>query len=138
MVQAIKHAMRKDIEQLRWMTPATKKQALVKLHAVANKIGYPGQVARLLPASRSSATTRSATCMRANAFETQRRLGEDRHSRSTATEWSMTPPTVNAYYDPPMQQHQLPGRHSAAALLRQHDATTPSTSAPSARSSATS
>ncbi len=54
------------------------------------------------------------------------------------TEWSMTPPTVNAYYSPLAEQHQLPGRHPAAAVLRQGRWTTPSTSAASVPSSATS
>ena len=34
------------------------------------------------------------------------------------TEWSMTTPTVNAFYSPQQQQHQFPGRHPAAAVLR--------------------
>ncbi len=41
MVEDIEKMLGQDIEALSWMTPATKKQALVKLRAVANKIGYP-------------------------------------------------------------------------------------------------
>src|SRR6185312_2760830 len=41
MVHEIESALEHDITTLTWMTDATKKQALVKLHAVANKIGYP-------------------------------------------------------------------------------------------------
>ena len=41
MTKEIEAAMQSEIEQLPWMGPATKKQALEKLHAIANKIGYP-------------------------------------------------------------------------------------------------
>ena len=41
MTKEIEAAMQSEIEQLPWMGPATKKRALEKLHAVANKIGYP-------------------------------------------------------------------------------------------------
>ena len=41
MVEELEKALGKDIETLAWMTPATKKQALEKLHAITNKIGYP-------------------------------------------------------------------------------------------------
>ena len=41
MVHAIEQALQGDIQELSWMTPETKKQALVKLAAVENKIGYP-------------------------------------------------------------------------------------------------
>src|SRR5204863_9816217 len=41
MVHEIFKAMEKDIHDITWMTPETKKRAYEKLHAVANKIGYP-------------------------------------------------------------------------------------------------
>ena len=41
MVDALEKALGEDIQDLSWMTPATKQQALVKLHAITNKIGYP-------------------------------------------------------------------------------------------------
>ncbi|MGC1372898.1 MAG: M13 family metallopeptidase N-terminal domain-containing protein, partial [Candidatus Sulfotelmatobacter sp.] len=41
MVKEIEDAMQQDIETLSWMSPATRQQALVKLHAMGNKIGYP-------------------------------------------------------------------------------------------------
>src|SRR5208337_2434648 len=41
MTQQIEHAMEEDIKTLAWMSPATKRQALEKLHTVVNKIGYP-------------------------------------------------------------------------------------------------
>ncbi|HMC29784.1 MAG TPA: M13 family metallopeptidase N-terminal domain-containing protein, partial [Candidatus Angelobacter sp.] len=41
MVSALEESLGQDIQELEWMTPETKKQALVKLHAITNKIGYP-------------------------------------------------------------------------------------------------
>src|SRR5439155_12667809 len=41
MIHEIESALEKDIHELTWMTEGTKKEALVKLHAVSNKIGYP-------------------------------------------------------------------------------------------------
>ena len=41
LVKQIEDAMEQDIDGLPWMSPATKQQALEKLHALANKIGYP-------------------------------------------------------------------------------------------------
>ncbi len=60
-----------DIEQIDWMSPETKAKAEEKLHAVADKIGYPGQVARLLEARPSSPAMRSGTqCARAHSKST--------------------------------------------------------------------
>ena len=41
MTQYIEDAMKQDIEQLTWMSPETKKNALEKLHTIVNKVGYP-------------------------------------------------------------------------------------------------
>jgi endothelin-converting enzyme/putative endopeptidase len=98
MVREIEAAMGEDIESLTWMTPETKRNALEKLHAVANKIGYPDHWRDYT----SLAIVRGdafGNANRAREFEFQRELGKigkpvDR------SEWGMTPPTVNAEYDP--------------------------------------
>jgi len=106
MVDALEKALGQDIEQLPWMTAATKKQALVKLQAIANKIGYPDKWRDY-----SSVAIRRddpvGDTMRAEAFEFQRELNKigkpvDRQ------EWGMTPPTVNAYYDSLMNDINFP------------------------------
>ena len=61
MVHALEKALGQDIEKLPWMTPATKKQALVKLQGDHQQDRLSGQVARLFERRRSSATTRWAT-----------------------------------------------------------------------------
>jgi len=80
------------------MTDATKKEALVKLHAVTNKIGYPDRWRdySALTIVRGDALGNS---QRANAFEFHRQLNKI-GKPVEKTEWSMTPPTVNAYYNP--------------------------------------
>ena len=97
MVHALEKALERDIQQLDWMTPATKKRALEKLHAITNKIGYPEKW-RDYPASRSKRAT-PRQFLRPNMFEFRRQMAEDRQAGGQEG-MVMTPPTVNAYYDP--------------------------------------
>jgi putative endopeptidase len=106
MVNALEKAVGEDIQALSWMTPATKQQAMVKLKAITNKIGYPDRWRDY-----SSVAIRPDDALgndnRATEFEFQRQLNKigkpvDRN------EWSMTPPTVNAYYDPQMNNINFP------------------------------
>ncbi|MBI4877874.1 MAG: M13 family metallopeptidase [Acidobacteria bacterium] len=98
LVHALERALAKDIQGLDWMTPATKKQALVKLQAIQNKIGYPDKWRdySALKIVRGDALGNS---MRAADFERRRRLKRIGQPVDP-TEWGMTPPTVNAYYSP--------------------------------------
>ncbi len=98
MVHAIEGALSADIKGLDWMSPATKQQALVKLQAVANKIGYPDKWRdySALEIVRGDALGNST---RANAFEMRRQLNKIGKPVDRG-EWEMTPPTVNAYYNP--------------------------------------
>lgn len=98
MTRDIEAAMKSEIEGLDWMTPATKKQALLKLQSITNKIGYPDKWRDY-----SSVTIARddffGNVERAVVFESHRQLAKigkpvDR------TEWGLSPPTVNAYYDP--------------------------------------
>ena len=98
MVQEIEKALGDDVQTLSWMTPATKQQALVKLRAVQNKIGYPDKW-RDYSSVKIARGDAVGNDERATEFEVRRtltRIGQpvDR------TEWFMTPPTVNAYYNP--------------------------------------
>ncbi len=98
MVQALEAALRQDISSLPWMTEATRKQALVKLEQIQNKIGYPNHWRDYsgLEIVRGDALGNS---VRANAFEVKRQIDKIGHPLDKQ-EWQMTPPTVNAYYDP--------------------------------------
>ncbi|HEY7171235.1 MAG TPA: M13 family metallopeptidase [Vicinamibacterales bacterium] len=98
MVHEVENELEKDITTLDWMTADTKKQALAKLHAVMDKIGYPEKWRdySALTIERGDALGNS---QRANAFEFHRELSKIGKPLDK-TEWSMTPPTVNAYYNP--------------------------------------
>jgi endothelin-converting enzyme/putative endopeptidase len=98
MVRELESSMEQDINGLSWMSEATKKQAIVKLHAVANKIGYPDKWRdySALSIARGDALGNS---QRANQFEFRRQMNRIGKPLDKS-EWSMTPPTVNAYYNP--------------------------------------
>jgi putative endopeptidase len=98
MVNQLEAALHQDISELPWMSEVTKKQALVKLAAIQNKIGYPSKWRdySALKIVRGDALGNS---MRANAFETHRQLAKIGKPLDKQ-EWQMTPPTVNAYYNP--------------------------------------
>ena len=98
LVGEIEHQMAKDIETITWMSPETKKQALVKLHAVTNKIGYPDKW-RDYSSVQIVSDDYFGNFMRANQFESKR-LADKIGKPVDRAEWGMTPPTVNAYYDP--------------------------------------
>lgn len=98
MVRALEKALERDIQQLDWMTPATKKRALEKLHAITNKIGYPEKWRDYsnLDIKKGDAIGNS---FRSNIFEFKRQIAKI-GKPVDKKEWYMTPPTVNAYYDP--------------------------------------
>ena len=89
------------------MSAATKKQALAKLHAMRNKIGYPDSW-RDYSALRGRARRLRGQRLRARA--SSRRAGDLAKIGKPVDrgEWGMTPPTVNAYYDPSMNDINFP------------------------------
>jgi putative endopeptidase len=106
MVAALERALGEDLEKLPWMTATTKKEALVKLHAITNKIGYPEKWRDY-----SSVVIKPDDHMgngyRADEFEFQRQV--DKIGKPIdRLEWFMSPPTVNAYYDPQMNNINFP------------------------------
>jgi putative endopeptidase len=106
MVHEIEHAMQDDIESVSWMSPATKEQAFVKLKAIEDKIGYPSHW-RDYSSVGITRTGYLANVESATRFEFERwvaKIGKpvDR------SEWTMTPPTINAYYDPQLNTINFP------------------------------
>jgi putative endopeptidase len=106
LVAALEKALGEDIQQLPWMSDATKVEAKAKLDAIRNKIGYPENWRDY-----SSLTVKRddplGNMERSEEFERQRnlnKLGEPVNEK----EWSMTPPTVNAYYNPPNNDINFP------------------------------
>ncbi|MFL6462854.1 MAG: M13 family metallopeptidase [Bryobacteraceae bacterium] len=106
MVGEIEKQMANDINSLTWMSPQTKTEALVKLHAVANKIGYPEKW-RDYSSVRVVRDDYFGNWYRANEFESKRQ--RDKIGKPVdRQEWGMTPPTVNAYYDPTQNNINFP------------------------------
>jgi endothelin-converting enzyme/putative endopeptidase len=106
MTLAIEQAMDKDIDGLDWMSAATKVKAKEKLHAVMNKVGYPDKwrdYSKLAIVRGDSLGNE----MRAREFEFARDLAKI-DKPVDKSEWQMTPPTVNAYYDPQMNNVNFP------------------------------
>ncbi len=106
MVHDIEHAMDTDIDGLDWMSAATKARAKEKLHLVANKIGYP-DTWRDYGALVVKADDPAGNLLRADAFENDRELAKIGKPVDRG-EWGMTPPTVNAYYNPSMNDINFP------------------------------
>ncbi len=98
MVHEIETMLGQDIQSLNWMTPATKQQALVKLQAVTNKIGYPDKW-RDYSSVKIVRGEAVGNDQRATEFEVHRVLDKI-GTPVDPSEWNMTPPTVNAYYSP--------------------------------------
>ena len=106
MVKEIEDAMGQDIESLSWMTPTTKQSALEKLHAVANKVGYPDKW-RDYGTLTIARDDEMGNVLRAREFEFHRQLAKIGKPVDRG-EWEMTPPTVNAYYDPQLNDINFP------------------------------
>ena len=106
MVGDIETAMGQDIDQLEWMSPVTKTRAKEKLHLVANKIGYPDKW-RDYSTLEVKPDDALGNSLRATAFENDRQLNKI-GTPVDHSEWGMTPPTVNAYYDPSMNDINFP------------------------------
>ena len=106
MVNALEAALGGDIQNLDWMTAETKKQALVKLRAITNKIGYPDKW-------RDYGTVKIVRgdffgdAQSARAFEAKRNMNKIGKPLNK-DEWTMTPPTVNAYYSAPNNDINFP------------------------------
>ncbi len=104
--QEIEQEMGRDIKDLTWMSDATKQQALEKLHAVVNKIGYPDRW-RDYSSVDIARGDFLGDVAHASTFEEHRQLAKIGKPVDRG-EWEMTPPTVNAYYNPQMNDINFP------------------------------
>ncbi len=106
LVGEIEASMKQDIHDATWMSETTKQQAYAKLTEVSNKIGYPEKWRDY-----SSVEIRRDDYLgnddRAAQFELKRDLNKIGKPVDKA-EWGMTPPTVNAYYNPPQNNINFP------------------------------
>ncbi|HUI84075.1 MAG TPA: M13 family metallopeptidase [Candidatus Binatia bacterium] len=106
MTQEIEDAMALRIQQLDWMSPATKQQALNKLHSIRNKIGYPDKW-RDYSSVKVTRDDFYGNAEHATEFENHRQFNKV-GKPTDRSEWEMTPPTVNAYYNPQMNDINFP------------------------------
>jgi endothelin-converting enzyme/putative endopeptidase len=106
MTRQIEDAMESEIKGLDWMGPETKVRALEKLHGIVNKIGYPDKWRdySTLVIHRDDLL---GNVQRGDTFELRRQLAKIGKPVDRG-EWAMTPPTVNAYYDPQMNDINFP------------------------------
>ncbi len=94
------------IQQLDWMSDSTKQKAIVKLHAIVKKVGYPDKWKDYS----------SVNISKDDVIANLRGISQFEYNRSIAkigkpvdrTEWQMTPPTINAYYEPTQNNINFP------------------------------
>ncbi len=106
MVREIVAAMREEIETVAWMSEPTRREALAKLGNISLKIGYPE---RWLDYSAYQVARGPyiENLWRGYAFELRRTLGKI-GKPPDRSEWSMTPPAVNAYYNASLNEIVFP------------------------------
>ncbi|HXZ31065.1 MAG TPA: M13 family metallopeptidase [Terriglobales bacterium] len=106
LVHDVEHALDQDITSLNWMQAATKEQAKAKLHAIEDNIGYPNRW-RDYSSVKITRDSYLNNVHEATQFEFRRQLNKigkpvDR------SEWLMTPPIINAYYQPQLNSINFP------------------------------
>ena len=106
LVAALERALDEDIKQLDWMSDATKVEAKKKLDAFRDKVGYPEKWRDYtkLEVKRDDPV---GNLERVTEFNDQRELSKI-GKPVDEKEWHMTPPTVNAYYNPAMNDINFP------------------------------
>jgi putative endopeptidase len=106
LVAALEKSLGDDMKDLPWMTDATKKAAAEKLAMIRNKIGYPEKW-RDYSSVKVNRTDLIGNLHHSNVYERDynyAKLGKPVDEK----EWGMTPPTVNAYYDPSFNDINFP------------------------------
>jgi putative endopeptidase len=106
LIHALEAAMAADLKTLPWMSDATKVEARKKLDAITDKIGYPEHW-KDYSSIVVKRTDLVGNVERAGDYERKRNLAK-LGKPVDPTEWGMTPPTVNAYYNPPQNNINFP------------------------------
>jgi putative endopeptidase len=106
MVTAIEASMHENLEKLAWMDEPTRKAAFGKLAKIANKIAYPDKW-RSYDALTIGRESYVKNMIAASAFEHRRQMGKI-DNPVDRSEWQMSPPTVNAYYDAQLNEMVFP------------------------------
>ena len=106
MTEGVREALRERIKKLTWMSDSTKQKALVKLNAITKKVGYPDQW-KDFSTMKISRESYLLNQINGNTWWNEYELNKlgkpvDR------SEWTMTPQTYNAYYNPGNNEIVLP------------------------------
>jgi putative endopeptidase len=106
LVNNLQSVYKERIEKLDWMSAETKKQALEKLAAFTKKIGYPDKWKKYddVTIDRGTYYANQRSVARHDFKEMTSKMGKP----VDKTEWGMTPPTVNAYYNPAFNEIVFP------------------------------
>jgi putative endopeptidase len=99
-------AYRERLEELEWMSNATKKKAFIKLRAMKRKLGYPSKW-ESYKGLHIDPKDYIGNLMRSSEYEFDRMMKKLK-KKPDPTEWHMTPPTVNAYFDPNANEIAFP------------------------------
>jgi endothelin-converting enzyme/putative endopeptidase len=106
LVHDVEAALVDDIHSVDWMSPKTKDEAVKKLQGIEDKIGYPNKW-RDYSSLKVAPDSYLHNVHAATAFEFKRQL--DKVGKPVDRgEWTMTPPTINAYYDPQLNTINFP------------------------------
>ncbi len=107
MVKNIRAALRNDLAHLDWMSPETRQEAVKKVDALTVKIGYPSKWRDYSGLTLDRDAAYVVNVMRGEAFLRKQEL--DKIGKPTDfAEWEMSPPTVNAYYEPTKNEIVFP------------------------------
>jgi putative endopeptidase len=105
-VERVREALRADLQTLAWLSPATRTAAIEKLGQMQLRVGYPDRW-RDYSGLQIDRGPYVQNMLRAREFE-QRREYDKIGKPVDRSEWSMTPQTVNAYYDQSMNSLNIP------------------------------
>ncbi len=106
LVAGVEEAMGQRLSGLGWMDEPTRVQARLKLARVGNKIGYPDRW-RVYDGVFLRRDSLARSLRAVSAFEAQRRIAKIGRPVERG-EWNMSPPTVNAYWFPPLAEMVFP------------------------------
>ncbi len=106
MVHNLINALHDDLETLPWMGPETKKQAIDKLNHIMLKVGYPDHW-RSYAAFHVTRGPYVENFLRGHEFQFHYEMAKI-GKPADRSEWTMTPPTVNAYYNPSINEIVFP------------------------------
>jgi len=106
MIRQVEAAFEENLPSLEWMDDATRGRAVEKIHAVTNKIGYP-DAWKDYSSLNLDAKNNFANALAVTEFEFDRVHGRAGGAVDRG-EWNMTPPTVNAYYNPTQNEIVFP------------------------------